>query len=124
MNKNVAILGASDDPSRFAFRAFEMLKSHGYNPLPVSPNVKEVKGIASVKNLSELKQPFHTLTMYVRPQISTQIKEEILAARPDRVIFNPGTENPELADALRSQGSHVINACTLVLLGAGEFDKA
>ncbi|MBC7743271.1 MAG: CoA-binding protein [Bdellovibrionaceae bacterium] len=124
MTKNVAILGASNDPSRFAHKAFMLLKRHGYNPLPVSATVTEIDGVPAVPHLADLKEPFDTLTMYVRPEISTKIKNEILQARPNRVIFNPGTENPELEAALKSQGSHVVRHCTLVLLNAGEFEKA
>ncbi len=122
--KNVAIMGASEDRSRFSHRAFTMLRGMGYNPLPISPNVTTIDGVHTFKSVTEITEPFHTLTMYVRPSISTQLQNEILAARPDRVIFNPGTENPSLEQALRSQGTHVVNACTLVLLQAGEFDKA
>ncbi len=122
--KNVAILGASDDPNRFSYKAFSQLKSHGYQPLPISTSVGDVEGVKTFAHLSDIKEPFHTLTLYIRPAISNEIKEEILRARPDRVIFNPGTENPDLADALRKQGTHVVNHCTLVLLAAGEFDKA
>lgn len=122
--KNVAIMGASDDRSRFSHKAFEMLRGMGYTPLPISPKLTTINGVKTYKSIADLGQPFHTLTMYVRPSISTTLEDEILAARPDRVIFNPGSENPSLAKALRSQGSHVVEACTLVLLQAGQFDTA
>ncbi|MBC7419579.1 MAG: CoA-binding protein [Bdellovibrio sp.] len=122
--QNVAILGASDDRGRFSHQAFMLLKRMGYNPLPISNSTKSVEGVKTFAHITDIPIPFHTLTMYVRRSISSQIQDEILAARPDRVIFNPGTENPLLEHALRSQGTHVVNACTLVLLQAGEFDKA
>ena len=124
MTKNVAILGASDDPNRFAYKAFQLLTRNGYMPLPVSTSTQEIDGVKTYPHLADIKEKYTTLTMYVRAEISTKIKDEILRARPDRVIFNPGTENPELETALKSQGTHVVNACTLVLLNAGQFDKA
>ena len=59
--------------------------------------------------------------MYVRPAISTQYRDAILALAPQRVIFNPGTENPELESALRRAGIDCIEACTLVMLRTGTW---
>jgi hypothetical protein len=46
---------------------------------------------------------------------------DILAVRPHRVIFNPGAENPEAAEALTRRGISTVEACTLVLLATGQF---
>ncbi len=47
--------------------------------------------------------------------------DEILAAKPQRIIFNPGAENEELAAAASSAGIEVVEACTLVMLRTGLF---
>lgn len=120
-SQNVAILGASDRPDRYAYKAFKMLQEYGHHPLPVSPNVAEVEGVKSVKSVKELTTPVDTLTMYVGAKISNQLTEELLALKPKRVIFNPGSENPELADKLAQAGSEVLEACTLVLLRTEQF---
>ena len=74
MNRNVAILGASDKPDRFAFKALNLLKQHGYNPVPVSPNVKEIGNISVVSKLGDIQIPIDTLTMYVGEKISSALK--------------------------------------------------
>lgn len=121
MKETVAILGASDDPSRYAHMAFQRLRQHGHKPIPVNPNLKEVEGVPVVRTLTEIKEPVHTLTMYVNPKISSTLQQEILALKPRRVIFNPGSENPALAEELRKAGVGVEEACTLVLLGTNQF---
>lgn len=120
-HENVAILGASDRADRFAYKAFKMLQEYGHTPLPVSPNVPVVEGVKSVKSVSELQVPVDTLTMYVGAKTSSQLIPEILALKPKRVIFNPGSENPELADKLAEAGSEVVEACTLVMLRTGQY---
>lgn len=120
-SQRVAILGASDDPDRYSFKAFEMLKEHGHTPVPVSPKLKSLQDIPVVAHLSEIQGPIDTLTMYVNPQVSTALKKEILAVRPNRIIFNPGSENPELASELEKVGTQVVVACTLVMLRTGQF---
>jgi predicted CoA-binding protein len=62
-----------------------------------------------------------TLTIYVNPKISHQMQDEILKYPAKRVIFNPGTENFELAEKLRQKGVEVLEACTLVMLKTGQF---
>ena len=119
--ENVAILGASDNPERFANKAFHMLQEHGHKPFPVNPTLKELEGVPVVKKLSELKTRIDTLTMYVGPKISSQLKDDILALAPKRVIFNPGSENAELEADLREAGIKVQEACTLVLLRTGQY---
>ena len=59
--------------------------------------------------------------MYVSPALSNGLAGELLAARPARVIFNPGTENPELEQQLAAAGVETVRACTLVLLRTGRF---
>jgi uncharacterized protein len=117
----VAILGASKNPERYAYRAFQMLKEYGHTPIPVTPKFSELEGVQAVNSLSEITEPFHTLTMYVGPLISTKLSDEILQAKPLRVIFNPGSENPELESRLKAAGIEVEEACTLVLLRTHQF---
>lgn len=121
MGQTVAILGASVKADRFSNKAFHLLRSYGHQVIPVAPQLKEVEGVPAKGHLSEIDQTVDTLTMYVGPQRSNEMKEEILALHPKRVIFNPGSENPELAQALQEKGVEVVNACTLVMLREGLF---
>ena len=59
--------------------------------------------------------------MYVGPAISANLAQPLLALRPGRVIFNPGTENPTLAAQLEAAGIPTEEACTLVLLSTGVY---
>lgn len=121
MKHRTAILGASNNPSRYAYMAYKMLKEYGHEVLPVSPTLKELGEEKIYEKLGDIVGIVDTLTMYVGPAISTKLKGEILALKPKRVIFNPGSENPELAQALEKQGTHVVEGCTLVLLRTNQF---
>ena len=123
MKEKVAILGASDRPDRYAHKAFRMLKEYGHQTLPVSPKLKELEGEKVYARLSEIKAPVDTLTMYVGTAISKELAPEILALKPKRVIFNPGSENPALAAELEKAGVRTEEACTLVLLRTNQFES-
>lgn len=121
MAKTVAILGASDNPDRYSYKAFKMLRQHGHTPVPISVKLQELEGIPALASLADIKVPVDTLTMYVAPDKSSPLQNEILKLRPKRVIFNPGSENPPLAERLRTAGIEVEEACTLVLLRTNQF---
>ena len=117
----VAILGASSKPERYAHLAQQLLVEKGYTPLPVTPREADVLGVPAVASLNELEQPVDTVTLYVGPAHQGRLLGELLALKPRRVIFNPGTENPELAAALGDAGIETAMACTLVMLRTNQF---
>lgn len=124
MAETVVILGASENPERFSHKAFYALKNHGHHPVPVNPFIGILDGTPVVGSLSEVGSHVDTLTMYVNPRVSSELKSEIFKLRPKRVIFNPGSENAELEKDLEDAGIRVVEACTLTLLNTDQFDSA
>lgn len=116
MVQTVAILGASNNPERFSFQAFKLLQQYGHRVIPVSPKMTKLDNIDVVADLSEISEAVDTLTMYVGADRSTLMQSQILKLKPKRVIFNPGSENPNLKKTLEVAQIKVIEACTLVLL--------
>ena len=124
MTERVAILGASDKAERYSNQALNLLAQYGHVPIPVHPRLKEISGfqvVADLKALVSHSTGIDTVTMYVGPQISATLVDQLVALRPKRVIFNPGSENPAIYQSLRSAGIIVQEACTLVLLKTGQF---
>ena len=120
----VAVLGASQNPERYSNKAIRMLLQHKHEVTPVNPAQSTIEGLPVAANLESLPTGIHTITVYVSADISTNLLNPMIAARPSRVIFNPGAENPVLAKALESAGIHTVEACTLVLLSTGTFESA
>ena len=119
--ENVAILGASDHPGRYSHMALVQLLENGHVPLPVNPRLESIDGVKCFPHLNDIDEKIDTLTVYVNPQISDSLAQEILNLGCKRVIFNPGSENESLFDPLRKRGIEVIEACTLVMLRTGQF---
>ncbi len=120
---NVAVLGASNKPERYSFKAVRMLREKGHTPFPVHPALAEVDGLPVFPSLRAIPSPADTITVHLSPRNQPPIADELLNSGARRIIFNPGTENPELADQLRQRGKEVVHACTLVLLTTGQFTK-
>jgi len=109
--QTVAVLGASANPERYANMAVRRLREAGHRVIPVNPALETIEGLPVAKSLGEIRNPVDTLTLYVGPQ----------RLAPKRVIFNPGTESPELAAALDRANIPHLAACTLVMLQTGQF---
>ena len=112
----VVVLGASAKPERYANKAVRLLVEHGHTVIPVHPATPTIEGLPVVARLEDVTEAVDTLTVYVGPDLSTRTAQAIVNLHPGRVIFNPGTENPDLATTLVAAGIQVETACTLVLL--------
>lgn len=119
--KRVVVLGASPKTDRYACKAMRQLQQHGYAAIPVNPAFTDVLGERCYDSIAEVPQPIDTVTMYLGAARSTPLIDEILAAKPRRIIFNPGAENPDLANAAQDRGIEVVEGCTLVMLAQGSF---
>ncbi|MFH1943231.1 MAG: CoA-binding protein [bacterium] len=120
-SQTVVVLGASDKPERYSNMAVRLLKQEGHRVIPVHPKLKTIEGLPVAPSLEAIGEKVHTLTIYIVPLRSQALAESILALRPDRVIFNPGTESPELEERFSKQGTAFVKACTLILLRTGKF---
>jgi predicted CoA-binding protein len=119
--QRVVVMGASHKPDRYSNQAVRLLLEHGHEVIPVHPKLAEVDGLKVIHHLGEIRGAVDTLTMYVGPDASAAAAEAILQLRPGRVIFNPGSENPDLELRLSQAGIAHEQACTLVLLRTDQF---
>jgi uncharacterized protein len=62
-----------------------------------------------------------TITLYLNPKNQEEYYDYIIGLRPSRIIFNPGTENPELIRRAREAGIEPVMGCTLVMLSTGQY---
>ena len=117
----VAVLGASPKKERYSNQALNMLRDYGHRVIPVHPAIPEIDGIATTPSLGEITEPVHTLTLYVGPARLEKLADAVLGLNAERVIFNTGTELPELESRLSEAGVEVVRGCTLVMLRTGQF---
>lgn len=119
--QTVAVLGASNKPDRYSYKALQLLRQSGHTVIPVHPVLEEIDGVPVTQTLDQIDQAVDTLTVYVGPAISARLANEFVTLKPGRVIFNPGAESPELAEALKANGIPFQEACTLMLINTGQF---
>lgn len=120
------VLGASTHPRRVSYRAVHQLQDYGEDLILVGIRSGEVAGLPIVTEAEELARlpDVETITLYIGARHQPQWYDFILERHPQRVIFNPGTENPELESRLREAGIEPVRACTLVMLTLNQYAVA
>lgn len=119
--ETVGIIGASSKPDRYSNRAQKLLTHYGHSVVPVSYRDQAVLGVPCFRSIEDYSGRLETLTLYLSPERQTHIIEELVKAKPNRVIFNPGTESIESQRRFVDAGISTENACTLVMLQTGQF---
>ncbi len=119
-NKKTLLIGASEDPSRYSNMAIRSLRKHGHDVAAIGNRPGTVLDVGFDKDKLPL-QDIDTVTLYINPTRQPDYYDYILSLHPKRIIFNPGTENPELEQMAEAKGIKAMEACTLVLLSTGQF---
>lgn len=120
MKEQVLVLGASIKPSRYAYRAIKSLLAHGHQVTAVGKIETDDFDVKITKTIPE-NIHFDTVTLYLNPKNQETYLDQIVALKPGRIIFNPGTENEKLEQMARENGITVVINCTLVMLDSGIF---
>jgi predicted CoA-binding protein len=120
MATKTLVVGASADPSRYSFMAIQMLRQAGHPVLALGKKEGEVSGVPIQKALFT-DTDIDTITLYINPTFQKAYYDYFLQLHPRRIIFNPGTENPELAALAKQAGILILEACTLVMLRTGQY---
>jgi uncharacterized protein len=120
MKKKTVIIGASENPERYAFMAAHRLVKYGHPIVNLGKKEGTVAGEPIHTNKPALEE-VDTVTLYVNPTHQKEWYAYILALQPKRIIFNPNTENNDLEQLAREKGIETVEGCTLVMLGSGQF---
>lgn len=118
--KKTLIIGATNNPGRYANLAAHRLTAYGHDIINVGIKNGEVAGVP-IERAGIIHSDVDTITLYVGPQHQSEYFDYILKTKPKRIIFNPGTENAELEILAEENGIETMDACTLVLLSTGQY---
>lgn len=115
------ILGASPRPQRYAYMAAKELARHGHETVLLGFRPVKLDDGSEITVDWPLSHDIETITFYLNPTRQREYYDLILGSKPERLIFNPGAENPELAELASAAGIEVMDACTLVMLATNSY---
>jgi uncharacterized protein len=119
-HKKTLVLGGSSNPTRYSYLAINKLREHNHPVMAIGKRAAQVADILVLEEMNPVPD-LDTVTIYLNKDNQKNYYDFILAQHPNRVIFNPGAENPEFEKILVEHNIQVVEACTLVLLSTGQF---
>lgn len=120
MKKKTLVMGASLKPERYSNIAINRLVNYNHEVIAFGLKYGEEKGVKIDTELMPYKA-VDTVTLYLNPKRQETYYDYIIGLNPKRVIFNPGTENPEFYNILKQNDIKFEAACTLVLLATNQY---
>jgi hypothetical protein len=121
MEKITLVLGASPNPDRYSYRAVRSLLARKIPVIAIGRRDFVRDDLKIMKKLPDDIGTVHTIALYLNANNQKPYYDDILALRPARIIFNPGTANTELEELLREKGIEVVSDCMLVMLSCGKY---
>ncbi|MES2591449.1 MAG: CoA-binding protein [Bacteroidota bacterium] len=118
--KKTVVVGAIDKPEKYGYKATVALQKRNHEVVPVGLKDGVINGIKIINGLVDIAD-VDTVTLYVGPKNQPYWYDYIIGLHPKRVIFNPGTENPEFQEILLKNKIEVLEACTLIMLSIGNY---
>ena len=120
ISKKTLVIGASTNPDRYSYLAITRLLKYQHPVVAIGSKPGQI-GPVTIETTTRPFDHIDTVTLYLNPQRQQPYYNYLIALQPKRIIFNPGTENEALAALAQQNGIEVLEACTLVLLGTGQY---
>jgi uncharacterized protein len=116
--KTIAIIGASSDRAKYGNKAVRAFQKQGYTVYPVNLRETEIEGLPVFKSIGEVPVRPQMISVYLPPPVLLKILPDIAARGCDELWLNPGTESDEVLVEAEKLGLRVIQACSIVGVGA------
>jgi predicted CoA-binding protein len=115
--KTVAVIGASNDRSKFGNKAVRAFQQQGYTVYPINPNETQVEGLPAFKSVKDLPVRPDMVTVYVPPVVLLKLLADIAEKGCDELWLNPGTESDAVLAEAERLGLNTIQACSILAVG-------
>lgn len=120
-NQNsIVVLGASPNPNRTSYLAAKLLMQKGYDVTAFGRTIGKIDALSISDNIPKnFGHGIDAITIFLKPELQKIYYDYILNTKPKSIIFNPGTENPELIKLARLKKIKIISCCTIALAAVG-----
>ena len=108
--RTIALVGASDRPTRPSWGVMRMLQEHGYRVIPVNPQItgEHVHGEYVWRELAQIGEPIDMVDIFRRPQAAGEAVDEAIAVGAKSVWMQLGVINGEAAARAEAAGLKVV----------------
>jgi uncharacterized protein len=113
--RRIAVVGASDNPSRAGHYVPAYMQQAGHEIVPVNPNVDEVLGVKCVPTLSDIQGPVDLVLVFRRPEYCPGVAEQAAAIHAKGLWLQSGIRSDEARRiAVEAGMDYVEDRCMMV----------
>ena len=108
--RTIALVGASDRPSRPAYGVMKFLQHHGYRVFPVNPQItgEHVHGEFVWRELSQIGEKIDIVDIFRRPEAAGEAVDQAIFVGAKAVWMQIGVVNEEAAARAEAAGLKVV----------------
>ena len=111
----IALIGASNDKSKFGYKIYNNLLNKGYDVTPINPKKITIDGVTSLSNVNEMKEPPDIIDFVVPPVVAFSEAKRLSNEGYNNFWFQPGSESDELLEYLtKADLNYLVNECIMV----------
>ena len=115
-NVRIALIGASNDSSKFGNQIYLDLRNKGYHIVPINPKENEIEGDKAYASIDMMDRLPDIVNFVVPPQIAIKVAQKAIDLGITHLWFQPGSESDELEEVVRENHNlkYLINSCIMV----------
>ena len=118
--KTTLVIGASTNVERYSNKCIKLLKEHKIRTYAIG-NKEGTAYTVNIETGFPHYTDINTVAMYVSAKNQESYYDYLISLKPQRILFPPGTENPEFEIKARANGIITEQACPLVMLNVGTY---
>ncbi len=112
---SVAIVGATEDPTKYGSKIYLNLRTKGIRVFAVNPGRNTVHGDPAYPSLADLPEDPTIVNIVVPPEITLAVLDQAEALGLRNVWVQPGAENEEVLERLETGSfDYLVRACIMV----------
>ena len=108
--RTIAMVGASDNPSRASFGVMKFLQDKGYRVIPVNPRItgEHVHGEYVWRELAQIGEPIDIVDIFVNSENAGAVVDQAIATGAKSVWMQLGVIDEEAARRAEEAGLKVV----------------
>lgn len=111
----IAVVGATDDRTKYGAVIYRDLKAKGFEVVPVNTGRRTVDGDRAYARLADLPQPPDIVNIVVPPDQTLRVLRQARDLGLDHVWVQPGAEDDAVMAYLDDAGfTYLANSCIMV----------
>lgn len=116
----VAVIGASDDRSKFGNKAVRAFRQAGHDVVAINPRSagaeQRIEGLPTYASVADVPGHVDVATLYVHPAVGERLLPEVAAKGIPELWVNPGAESDTLLLRAKSLGLDTRLQCSILAI--------